>query len=40
MLFRSNTPAGALVKRKDPREYLHKLNFHARVSSLGEYGLT
>jgi homoserine kinase type II len=35
-----NTPPGALVKRKDPREYLHKLNFHARVSSLAEYGLS
>jgi homoserine kinase type II len=35
-----NTPPGALVKRKDPREYLHKLNFHAGVSSLAAYGLT
>ena len=34
-----NTPAGALVKRKDPREYLHKLNFHRRVSGLSDYGL-
>ena len=35
-----NTPAGALVKRKDPREYLHKLNFHRRVESIAAYGLT
>ena len=34
-----NTPAGALVKRKDPREYLHKLNFHRRVESIAAYGL-
>ena len=34
-----NTPAGALVKRKDPREYLQKLNFHRRVESIAAYGL-
>ncbi len=35
-----NTPAGAMVKRKDPREYLQKLNFHRRVDSIAAYGLT
>ncbi|MBY0512267.1 MAG: homoserine kinase [Rhodospirillaceae bacterium] len=35
-----NTPAGALVKPKDPREYLHKLNFHRRVTDIGAYGLS
>ncbi len=34
-----NTPPGALVKPKDPREYLQKLNFHRQVKSVGEYGL-
>jgi homoserine kinase type II len=34
-----NTPPGAMVKPKDPREYLHKLNFHRQVKSIGEYGL-
>lgn len=33
-----NTPAGALVKRKDPLEYLEKLRFHRSVSGPGEYG--
>jgi homoserine kinase type II len=31
---------GALVKPKDPREYLHKLNFHRRVTEIGAYGLS
>ena len=35
-----NTPAGALVKPKDPREYLHKLNFHRRVTDISAYGLS
>jgi homoserine kinase type II len=35
-----NTPAGALVKPKDPREYLHKLNFHRRVTDIAAYGLS
>ncbi|WP_114395071.1 homoserine kinase [Oleisolibacter albus] len=35
-----NTPAGALVKRKDPLEYLHKLRFHQQVKSPAEYGLS
>jgi homoserine kinase type II len=35
-----NTPAGALVKPKNPREYLHKLNFHRGVTDISAYGLT
>jgi homoserine kinase type II len=34
-----NTDASALVKTKDPSEYLRKLRFHQRVKSAGEYGL-
>ena len=34
-----NTPPGALVKPKNPREYLHKLNFHRSVTDLTAYGL-
>ncbi len=34
-----HTPAGALVKRKDPNEYLAKLRFHRGVESLSDYGL-
>jgi homoserine kinase type II len=34
-----HTPAGALVKRKDPNEYLAKLRFHRGVASLADYGL-
>lgn len=34
-----NTPPGAMVKRKDPLEYLHKLRFHQSVRTLGDYGL-
>lgn len=34
-----NTPEGALVKRKDPLEYLHKLSFHQQVPGAGAYGL-
>jgi homoserine kinase type II len=34
-----NTPAGALVKRKDPKEYLQKLHFHQGVRGPGDYGL-
>ena len=34
-----NVPPGALVKPKDPIEYLRKLRFHARVASAAEYGL-
>jgi len=34
-----HTPATALVKRKDPLEYLAYLRFHRRVTSLADYGL-
>jgi homoserine kinase type II len=34
-----NTDAGALVKTKDPTEYLRKLRFHQRVGSYRDYGL-
>lgn len=33
------TPAGALVVKKDPLEYLRKLRFHRQVASVQEYGL-
>ena len=35
-----NTPQGALVKPKDPREYLRKLNFHRGVAGAAAYGLS
>ena len=34
-----NVPPGALVKPKDPIEYLRRLRFHERVVSAAEYGL-
>lgn len=34
-----NCPEGALVKPKDPLEYLRKLRFHQAVKSPAEYGL-
>ena len=34
-----HTPAGALVKPKDPLEYLHKIRFHRNVADIGAYGL-
>lgn len=34
-----HTPATALVKRKDPQEYLAKLRFHRNAASLADYGL-
>ncbi|MDH5557758.1 MAG: phosphotransferase, partial [Alphaproteobacteria bacterium] len=34
-----NTPAGALVKPKDPLEYLSILLFHQAVTGPGAYGL-
>jgi homoserine kinase type II len=34
-----HTPADALVKRKDPLEYLAYLRFHRGTASLGDYGL-
>lgn len=33
------TPADALVVKKDPLEYLRKLRFHAHVKSAADYGL-
>ncbi len=33
-----NVPPGALVRPKDPLEYLNKLRFHRTVSSAGAYG--
>lgn len=34
-----NTPGGALVRPKDPQEYLNKLRFHQAVTGPGAYGL-
>ena len=34
-----NVPPGALVKPKDPTEYLKKLRFHRLASSVRDYGL-
>ncbi len=34
-----NVPAGALVKPKDPLEYVRKLRFHQSVGSVRDYGL-
>ena len=34
-----HTPPDALVKRKDPQEYLSKLRFHRSATSLADYGL-
>jgi homoserine kinase type II len=34
-----NVPPGALVRPKDPLEYLRKLRFHQRVTSARDYGL-
>ena len=34
-----HTPADALVKRKDPLEYLAYLRFHRAAQSLADYGL-
>ncbi len=34
-----NTPPDALVKRKDPNEYLRRLAFHQAVTSVRDYGL-
>ena len=33
-----NVPAGAMVKPKDPLEYVRKLRFHQKVASAREYG--
>jgi homoserine kinase type II len=34
-----NTPAGAMVKRKDPMEYVRKLRFHQGIAGPGGYGI-
>ncbi len=34
-----NRPPGALVRRKDPLEYLQKLRFHRSIAHPGAYGL-
>jgi homoserine kinase type II len=34
-----NHPEGALVRRKDPKEYLTRLRFHRRCATAGAYGL-
>ena len=34
-----NTDGEALVKRKNPNEYLRKLRFHRKVKSYRDYGL-
>lgn len=34
-----NTPEGAQVVKKDPREYVRKMRFHAAVKDAREYGL-
>ena len=34
-----NVPPGALVKPKDPLEYVRKLRFHQSVGSVQDYGL-
>ncbi|MEM7192636.1 MAG: homoserine kinase, partial [Pseudomonadota bacterium] len=34
-----NTDENALVKTKDPSEYLRKLRFHQRVQSYRDYGI-
>lgn len=33
------TPAGAMVVKKDPMEYMRRLRFHQRIESAAEYGL-
>jgi homoserine kinase type II len=34
-----NVPPGALVKPKDPLEYVRKLRFHQGVAGVRDYGL-
>ena len=34
-----NVPEGALVRPKDPKEYLKKLQFHRRIERATDYGL-
>ena len=33
------TPSGAMVTKKDPKEYLRKLRFHQNITNAAEYGL-
>jgi len=35
-----NIPPGALVRPKDPREYIAKLRFHREIAAIGAYGQT
>ena len=35
-----NVPPGALVRPKDPMEYLRKLRFHQKVESVRDYGVS
>jgi homoserine kinase type II len=35
----AHTPSDALVKRKDPQEFLTRMRFHRSASSLADYGL-
>ena len=41
MLTRSydyvNTPKSALIKIKDPKEYIQKLNYHKNLNSFKDY---
>lgn len=34
-----NTPAGSLVVKKDPMEYVRRMRFHRQITSAHEYGL-
>ena len=34
-----NVPVGALVKPKDPLEYVRKLRFHQSVKTMSDYGI-
>jgi homoserine kinase type II len=34
-----NVPPGAMVRPKDPREYVRKLRFHQKAASVRDYGL-
>jgi homoserine kinase type II len=34
-----DVPPGALVRPKDPLEYLRKLRFHQKVKSVSDYGV-
>jgi homoserine kinase type II len=34
-----NVPPGALVRPKDPREYLTKLRFHQSIADARDYGV-